>query len=155
MILWFLLLVGTLASTSDASVLSTIDITRNTTLSNLTSNNLRSQSNSSVAEIDFRISYCTKKQTWSVPEVKPDDCCGVLDYFYLETVDETFRKSKEFKAPGAKKTSRVPTQTTPRKYTFGREDLSTMFPSSVLCRICPTMKSLWFPVFKSQSLKSQ
>lgn len=141
----FLLVVGSLACTSSAFVPSTINITRSSTVSNLTSAHLRSSSHTSVAESNFRMQYCTKIESWSLPKLEPDDCLGVLDYFYLETYDESHRKSKEFRAPGAKKTTHSPPQRTPRKYTF-RKAYPPMIMLSFHFFFCihSTMESSWF-----------
>ena len=153
MVSCFLLVVGSLAYTFAASFPSRINITGNTTPSNLVSTDPRAQSNDSVAENTW---YCTRTERWSLPVVEPDDCSGVLDYFYIETVDMNHRKSKEFRAPGAKKTTHQQTQWTPRKYTYGRACLLTMFlPSETVLRLYPTAKRSRSHVSKSQSPKSQ
>ncbi len=125
MMLYYLHLIGLLAYTSAASVPSTLNTARDLTLSGPQSTQLRAQSNSSVAESDIWLSYCTKTERWSLPELKPDDCSGVLDYFYIETIDKDHRSSKEFKSPNSKKKTQAKTQWTPRKYTFGRLFLLT------------------------------
>lgn len=156
MISCFLLVMGSLAYTIAASFPSRINFAGNTTLSNLTFTDPRAQSNDSVAESNFNIWYCSKTERWSLPALEPADCSGVLDYFYIETVDATHRKSREFRAPGAKKSTHLQTQWTPRKYTFGMACLPTMFLlSEVLLRLCPTAKRSRSHVSKSQSPKSQ
>ena len=141
MISSLLLLVASLAYTTNAiSVPSTINIASDPTLSNLTSIPLPAQSDNPVAESDFGIWYCTNNQRWSRPDIKPDDCKGMLDFFWLETYDKDQRKSRTFRAPGGKKISKAAQEWTPRKYTFGRASLSTMFlPSEMLLRIYLTM----------------
>ena len=138
MILYFLLLVGSLACTGTASILSTTDTTESTALSNLTSLSPQAQDDN----LMFRICYCTKMERWSLPKLEPNDCLGVLDYFFIETITDRYaRKSKEFRAPGAKSISKCPSQKTPRKYTFGRACLLAVFQLlRILHRIYPTMK---------------
>ncbi len=137
--LYFLLLIGFLAYTSAASVPSTVNTERDLTLSG------PAQSNSSVAESDIWLSYCTKTERWSLPELNPDDCSGVLDYFYIETVDKDHRGSKEFRSPKAKKKAQAKTQWTPRKYTFGRPFLPAILipkvPSKFPFCIYPNTKN--------------
>lgn len=135
-----LLLVGCLTYTTAASFPSITDITANTTLQNLTSTSAQTQSSNSAAEDEIWVWYCANNQRWSLPELKHDDCLGVLDYFWIETTDETARKSKEFRVPGARKKTTAPPQKTPQKYTFGKVPPSTMFLSSeVFHRICHTI----------------
>ena len=63
--------------------------------------------------------YCTKVDQWNLPEVESRDCEGVLDYFYIQTMEEGGSKRIEFLAPGAKRITHNMSQWTPRKYTFG------------------------------------
>lgn len=109
---------------------------KTTALSNLTSTQLQLQSDNN----GYKISYCTKMPRWSVPMLEREDCMGMLDYLYLETADSMFRKSKEFRAPGAKKISHASPVQTPRKYTFGRvSDLSVIISThTTLPRVHPT-----------------
>ena len=44
---------------------------------------------------------------------------GVLDYFYIQTMEEGGKKKLEFLAPGATRKTHDKMQWTPRKYTFG------------------------------------
>ena len=125
MMLYYLLLIGSLAYTSAASVPSTLNPTRDPTLSGPQSTQLRARSNGSVAESDIWLWYCTKTEKWSLPELNPEDCAGVLDYFYIETAGMDFHSPKEFRAPHSKKKTYKKTQWTPRKYTFGRPFLLT------------------------------
>ena len=149
MISCLLVLVASLAYTINAiSVPSGINIASDPILSNLTSIHLPAQPNVSVAEDDLWIWYCTNNQRWSRPEIKPDDCKGMLDYFWLETYDKGHRKSRTFRAPGGKKISSATQEWTPRKYTFGRASLSTVFlPSEMLF----TMASFCFFDFPSRN----
>ena len=103
-------------TTRAASIPSVTNTIETTTLSNLTSTQSQSQSDNNVR----KIAYCTKMPRWFVPAPEPEDCMGVLDYLYIETADSQFRKSKEFRAPGAKKISHASPVQTPRKYTFRR-----------------------------------
>lgn len=131
MIPCLVLFVVFLAHASAASIPSTIDIISDPASSNLTSTNRQAQSDASVRNGGIWSWYCTKVQRWSLPELEPDDCLGVLDYFYFETMEDGGRKLKEFRAPGSKKTTYTETEWTPRKYTFGRVYLPPIFSSSI------------------------
>lgn len=124
MILCVLLLVGCLTYTTAVSFPSTTVITANTTLPDLTSAPAQAPSNSSAESDEIWVWYCANNERWSLPELEPDDCLGVLDFFYIETIDETARKPKEFRVPGAKGKTQTQAQKTPRKYTFGTACLS-------------------------------
>ena len=119
MISGFPLLLGFLAFTNAASVSSIPNISKNSTRSNLTSIHLQAQLETSA--VNVWAWYCTKARNWSLPVPELDDCLGLLDFFWIETWDDQHRKSKEFRAPGAKKTTAVQTQWTPRKYTFRKQ----------------------------------
>lgn len=49
-----------------------------------------------------------------------DDCEAVLQYFYYETMADGGTKLIEFRSPGATRTTHMKGQKTPRKYTFGK-----------------------------------
>lgn len=119
MLLYFLLLLGSIAYTSAASVPSSLDILTKPSLSNMSSDSLTTQLNNSEVTGDVWSWFCTRATAWSLPTVELDDCFGVLDYFFIETMHEGGRTAKEFLAPGAKKASYYDTEITPRKYTFG------------------------------------
>ena len=141
MIICFLF-VGFLAYTSAALISPTLHFASNQAPSNLTSIISPAQSNSPEAPTGGLWSwykYCTKIRRWSLPQLELDDCSIVLDYFYLETMEEGGGKIKEFLAPGAKKTTYAETEWTPRKYTFGRAYLKTTFLlSNATFRFDPT-----------------
>lgn len=120
-----ILVAGSLASTSAAFIPSTVDFTSTLALSNLTSTNIPARSDTPVVKGELRSWYCTKIGSWSLPKIEPNDCSGVLDYFYIETMEEGGGKLKEFRAPGSKKETVLETEWTPRKYTFGRVYLSS------------------------------
>lgn len=117
MIVHLLLLTASIlhARTATASSISNIP-----SIFNLTSSDEPSlPSNRVSAEGDFWKCYCTPSQQWNQPPMQQDDCQGVLEYFYYETMTDGGRKPMEFMSPGAKKTRHMKGQTTPRKYTFG------------------------------------
>ena len=121
MYLYISLLVAFPALTLAASLPSTLDITETPRLANLTSYaSLQAQGNDSKVNGDIWSWYCTKDMNWSLPKVHPDDCLGVLDYFYIETMHDGGFKIKEFLSPDADKPADLEPQWTPRKYTFGK-----------------------------------
>lgn len=156
MILYLLLLVGSLACTRAASVLSLVDTTSEPSLSDLNFSHLQAGSNDSAGSSNVYSSYCTSAQNWSLPELEPDDCSGVLDYFYLETADFDSRRQKEFRAPGAKKITKAKTEWTPRKYTFGKfqQPIYHSKPFFFSPYLLATAKPKpWFGFIKSRSLR--
>lgn len=64
--------------------------------------------------------YCTSTRPWNDPSMQQDDCQGVLEYFYYETMTDGGRKPREIILPGARKTRHLKGETTPRKYTFSK-----------------------------------
>ncbi|KAF6224634.1 hypothetical protein HO173_012977 [Letharia columbiana] len=123
MILYLLLLLLTdilLPAAHAASIPSSSSISNIPSFVNLTSAREVSQStNRSTIEGDSWEWYCTPIQRWNQPPMEKEDCRGVLDYFYYETMMDGGRGSMEFLSPGAKKTEHAKGQMTPRKYTFG------------------------------------
>ena len=109
------------------AAVSTTDIIANTSLPQLTSAPAHALPNSSAGEDELWVWYCANTERWTLPKLQHDDCLGMLDYFFIETADETSHKAKEFRMPGAKRKAHVRAQTTPRKYTFGRACLSKIF----------------------------
>ena len=114
------LLVGWVAAwTSAATLPPTLDLTSDLVLSNLSLTDLRAQSNSSTVEDDLWSWYCTKIDQWMLPKYENEDCRAVLDYFYIQTMDEGGTRRKEFLSTHSRKQTYMETEITPRKYTFG------------------------------------
>ena len=115
MIPYLILLAGSLAvDSSAASIPPKLDL-----VSNASPTNLQAQSNISTMEHDVWYWHCTTADRWIYPLLEPEDCEGVLDYFYYETMREGGSTRTEFLSPNAKRTSRGEWVKTPRKYTFG------------------------------------
>ena len=130
MIIHLLLLAWLLAAhTSAATLPPTLDLINNSRDPNKPLADARAQSNISAVEGVLRW-YCTKVDRWILPKMDRHDCGGVLEYFYLETMDQGGSKWNEFLAPGAKRTTYDQVEWTPRKYTFGSVyPLSTFLPT--------------------------
>ena len=143
MIRYFVLLVSSLVGASAATLPSTLDLIRNSELSNARPNGSPDLYNNSMVQGDIWSWYCTQIPRWSVPKLEPSDCKGMLDYFYLETMHDGGRKMKNFRAPGSIKSSYLETQWTPRKYTFGR-----VHPLAILL---PLKEFPWTPGISKQS----
>lgn len=119
MIIHPLLLVWWLATqTSGATLPPTLDLTSDPRAPNEPLADLQAQSNISAVQANPKW-YCTKVDQWILPRLDPSDCEGVLDYFYIQTMEDGGAKRIEFLAPGAKKITHNMSQWTPRKYTFG------------------------------------
>ena len=130
MIILPLLLTWLLAAhTSAATLTPTLDLIKNPTASDKSLADLGAQSNISAVEGDPWW-YCTKVDRWTLPKLEPHDCEGVLDYFYIQTMDEGGTKRLEFLAPGAKGKTHIQVQRTPRKYIFGSVYPCPNFPAS-------------------------
>ena len=132
MIIHLLLLAWSLAAHISAATLPpTLDLISNLRDPNKPLADSRVQANTSAVEGVIRW-YCTKVDSWILPRMKPHDCGGVLEYFYLETMDQGGTKWNEFLAPGAKKTTHDQVEWTPRKYTFGSAySLPTFLPTKM------------------------
>ena len=122
MIIHLFLLAWSLAAHNSAATLPpTLDLTSNPSAPIKPLADLRAQSN--VSDVEGQpLWYCTKIDQWTLPKLEPGDCSGVLDYFYIQTMDQGGGKKIEFRAPGGKKMTHNQVQWTPRKYTFGRVD---------------------------------
>ena len=119
MIIHLLLLAWSLAAHNSAATLPpTLNLTSNPRAPDKPLADLRAQSNFSDVE-GQPLWYCTKVDQWTLPKLEPRDCGGVLDYFYIETMEQGGGKRIEFRAPGSKKMTHNLMQWTPRKYTFG------------------------------------
>ena len=140
MILYLLLLLLTdilLPAAHAASIPSSSSISNIPSFVNLTSAREVSQStNRSAIEGDSWEWYCTPIQRWNQPPMEKEDCRGVLDYFYYETMMDGGRGPMEFLSPGAKKTEHAKGQMTPRKYTFGKRHGT---PVSISFSVSPSL----------------
>ena len=119
MIILPLLLAWLLAALTGAATLPpTLDLTSISTAPDKPLADLRAQSNvSAVGGNPWW--FCTRVDRWILPKLISGDCKGVLDYFYIQTMDEGGTKRLEFIAPGTRGKSHIQVQRTPRKYIFG------------------------------------
>ena len=82
-----------------------------------TSNNLSDASNPGGDDWSW---YCTQTHRWSTLDFQRDDCTGMLDWLFLETMHDGGRTLMQFRMAGSKASRFLETQWTPRKYTYGR-----------------------------------
>lgn len=121
MIAYFLVLVkGMLSAHAITNPSSSLSLIKNLSFFDLTSANESTLPPSQSTVEGNGWWYCTPIQPWNQPPMVQDDCQGVLEYFYYETMTDGGTKSMEFMSPGAAKTTHFKLQTTPRKYIFGK-----------------------------------
>ena len=96
--------------------------------------------NGSIAEENWRGSYCSSIWRWNRPRMQQDDCQSVLQYFYYETMADGGTKQIEFRSPDAKRRTHMKVQKTPRKYTFGKRQETSILISHV--RLVGTLSQL-------------
>ena len=120
----FVLLVLAASLAYSSSLPPTRHRTSDLSVLNLTSaNGTAPSSHLDAVDNDIWSWFCTRSPGWSSPALNPDDCTGVLDYFFVEALYDGGKGIMEFRAPGAKVSGDVKTQWTPRKYTFGKHFL--------------------------------
>ena len=115
MISYLLLFIACLLSTHAATNSPSLNI-----LNPSIPNGPTPSTNQSFTRGDLRQSYyCTSSDRWNRPAWEQNDCQGVVEYLYHETMGDGGWNGVEFMAPGATRIKRIKRQKTPLRYIFG------------------------------------
>ena len=114
MIIYLLLFITCLLSTHAATKFPSLNI-----LNPISPDGPTTSTNQSSVQGRLQLGYCTSSDRWNQPAWWQNDCQGVVEYLYHETMGDGGWSGVEFMAAGATRIKRLKRQRTPLRYIFG------------------------------------